>query len=354
LKWGFDVKSRHSQSTQLSKGIVMNKRAQVSTKLVERPALWLKRREILGLAISTGVLAACGGNNNNTPAPAPAPLGKDINTATKTSVDRFSASAGHLFVRTATNGLPAANAPINFDVAPFITMGLDRTGAVARYYNLDVQPTVPDDIYVFFKSGAAAPIAGQNNVIPTIPGDTGYNDFWIVNKVTVPDNYVPNSITSEAEVLASKYPITKTTMVVNCPVVPFGSSAARSKTAGVANALTLGWYKGQAVAYFQFDEAALTATATGMVPVDDIYVMFNTDPSAADPTSGPPSGFKTETGTMQTHNVLASLPGDADYTPLWAVSFLSNTHFAAVKDLTTAVAASPMSAGATVNCPIVK
>jgi hypothetical protein len=331
----------------------MNKRALASTSVVEQPTLWLKRREILGLAISTGVLAACGGDNNTTPAPAPAPVGKDINTATKTSVDRFSSTAGHLFVRTASNGLPAANTPIGFDLAPFITMGLDKAGAVARYYNLDVQPTTPDDIYVFFKSGATAPIAGQNNVIPTIPGDTGYNDFWIVNKVTVPDNYVPNSITSEADVIASKYPITKTTTVVNCPVVPFGSTAARSKTAGVANALTLGWYNGQAVAYFQFDEAALTATATGMVPIDDIYVMFNADPSATDPASGPPSGFKAETGTMQTHNVLASLPGDLDYSPLWAVSFLSNTHFATVKDLASAAAALPTSAGATVNCPVV-
>jgi hypothetical protein len=327
----------------------------VSTSLlVSQQALLLKRRSILGLAVSSAVLAACGGNNDTPATPAnPGPVAKDINTATKTSVDRFSASAGHLFVRSATNGLPAVNAPINFDVAPFITVGLDRTGAVVRYYNLDVQPTTPDDIYVFFKAGATAPVTGQNNVIPTIPGDPGYNDFWVVNKVTVPDNYVPNSITSEAEVIASKYVITKTNMVVNCPVVPFGSTAARSKAAGVANALTLGWYKGQAVAYFQFDEAALTATATGMVPIDDIYVMFNLDPSATDPASGPPSGFKTETGTAQTHNVLASLPGDADYAPLWAVSFLSNAQFAAVKDLATAVAASPMPAGANVNCPVV-
>ncbi len=314
----------------------------------------LKRRDILGLAISTSVLAACGGNDRPAATPAPGPVAKDITTATKVSVDRFSATAGHLFVRTATNGLPAVNAPISFDAAPFITMGYDRTGATAKYYNFDVQPTTPDDIYVFFKSGATAPLAGQNNVIPTIPGDAGYNDFWRVNKVTVPDNYVPNSLTSEDEIVASKYPIEKTTTVVNCPVVPFGSTAAKSKTAGVAKALTLGWYKGQAVAYFEFDEAALTATAAGMVPVDDIYVMFNVDPSPTDAASGPPSGFKTETGTTQTHNVLASLPGDADYTPLWAVSFLSNTHFAMVSDLATAAVLMPMPAGANVNCPIVK
>ena len=135
-------------------------------------------------------------------------------------------------VRNSTNGLPTANSAINYDNAPFITQGLDKAGAIVKYYNFDVQSTTPDDIYVFFKAGATTPILGQNNIIPTIPGEVGYNDFWIVNKVTVPDNYVPNSLTSETEVLASGYSITKTTTIVNCPVVPFGSTASKSKTAG--------------------------------------------------------------------------------------------------------------------------
>ncbi len=281
--------------------------------------------------------------------------GKDINTAEKVVVDRFSAAAGHLMVRTATNGLPASNAAVNFDNPPFITTGLDRTGAIAKYYNFDVQPTLPEDIFVFFRNGATTPIAGQNNIIPSIPGEAGYNDFWLVNKVTVPDNYVPNSLTSEAEVLASGYPVTKTNIVVNCPVVPFGSTAAKSKSAGTPSVLTLGWYKGKSVAYFNFDEAGITATSSGMVPTDDIYVMFNIDPSGTNPASGPASGFKTEAvNTMQTHNVLASLPGDADYSPLWRVSFLSNSHFNMISNLVTAEAAMPMPAGANVNCPVVK
>ncbi len=308
----------------------------------------IKRRTLLGLGLSAGVLTACGSGTTT-----PAVVGKDITTAVKTAVDRFSAAAGHLFVRSASNGLPAANAPIAFDTGPFITKGFSKTGAVANYYNFDVQPTAPDDIYVFFKNGASAPIAGQNNVIPTIPGDAGYNDFWVVNKVTVPDDYVANSLTSETEILASKYPISKTNTIVNCPVVPFGSTAAKSKTAGAPSALTIGWYKGQAVAYFEFSEAALTATATGMVPVDDIYVMFNVDPSASNPASGPASGFRTEAGNTQTHNVLASSPGDADYSPLWKVSFISNSNFTAISNLTSAEAASPTPAGANVNCPVV-
>jgi hypothetical protein len=335
-------------------GLIMNMLKKIALDLNQIDAMPLQRRSILGLAITTSFLAACGGGNDAvvTAPTIPVAVSKNINTATKTAVDRFSAAAGHLMVRTSTNGLPVANAPINFDVAPFITLGLDRTGAGVKYYNFDVQPTTPDDIYVFFKSGATTPLVGQNNIIPTIPGDSGYNDFWVVNKVTVPDNYVPNSLTSEAEVLASKYPVVKTTTIVNCPVVPFGSTAAKSKTLGVASAITLGWYKGQAVAYFNFDEAAIVATATGMVPVDDIYVTFNIDPSA-NPASGPASGFKVEPGTMQTHNVLASLPGDVDYSPLWAVSFLPGASFATASDLASALTLNPTSAGATVNCPVV-
>ena len=93
----------------------------------------------------------------------PIATAKDINTATRASIDRFSSTTGHLMIRNGTNGLPAANAAINFDVAPFITIGLDRTGAQVLYYNFDVQPTTPSPIYVLFKSGASTPLSSTKN-----------------------------------------------------------------------------------------------------------------------------------------------------------------------------------------------
>jgi len=296
-------------------------------------------KKILSLTVIVLSLAAC--KKDSKPA-----TGKDINTAERVSVDRFSSTAGHLMVRTATNGLPAANAAINMDVAPFITKGLARTGALTEYYNFDVQPSTPIDIYVFFKSGGAA-VTGQNNVINAIPGDAGYSDFWLVNKVTVPDDYVPNSLTSREEILASGYAIQRTNMIVNCPVVPFGSTASK-KFGGGSQTLTLGWYKGKAVAYFDFEEKALTATGTGEVPVSPIYVMFN------DNAAGPESGFKTETGTAQTHNVIATVPADGGYSPLWKVVVLDNSAFANVNNLMTATAATVLIPNAgLVNCPVV-
>lgn len=277
--------------------------------------------------------------------------GKDPVTAERVKVDRFSASAGHLMVRDASNGLPAANAPINFDVAPFITQGLSATGTKVEYYNFDVQPAVPAPIYVLFKAGATTPVEGQLNIIDQIPGDAGYNDFWLVNKVEVPADYIANTITSFAEIQAKKYAITPTKDIVNCPVVPEGSVA--SKRLGTESpALTIGWYKGKVVSYFSFNEKALS-TVNDLVPTSPIYVTFNINPPATG--GGPASGFKFEMGSMQTHNVIATLPTDASYSPLWMVRVYDNTSFSMVNNLSTAQAAPLLDGNAAlVNCPVVK
>jgi hypothetical protein len=277
-------------------------------------------------------------------------VGKDPNTAVKVAVDRFSATAGHLMVRTATNGLPAANAAVNFDQGPFITKGFGPAGQTVDYYNFDVQPTLPIPIYVFFKAGQTTPVAGQLNVINAIPGDAGYNDFWLVNKVIVPDNYVVNTISSYQDIISKGFTIQTTSSVVNCPVVPEGSTATK-RIGGGSSALIRCWYKGQLVHYFDFSEKAITTTPGGMVPLSPIYVCFNINP--ADPNGGPASGFKTEAGTMKTHNVLATLPTDASYSPLWTVNAFSNMSFNSVTNLSTAIAATNAGSNlATVNCPV--
>jgi hypothetical protein len=297
-------------------------------------------------------LAACG--SNDTMAPNGGPSGamvRDPQTAEKANVDRFSAAAAHLMVRDASNGLPAANAPIDFDSgAPFVTEGLNPTdGKPVKYYNFDVQPTIPAPIYVLFHDGETASVSGQLNIVDAIPGDPGYNDFWQVTKVTVPKDYVANTVTSYAEIQAAGYATSATDMLVNCPIVPDGSTATL-RLNGESPALTTGWYKDKVVKYFNFSERMLTA-ATGKVPLSPIYVTFNKNPDEMG--GGPASGFKTEPGSMLTHNVPATLPSDAAYSPLWDVRVYNNAKFDSVKDLTSAVAAMPMPAGAEVNCPIV-
>jgi hypothetical protein len=272
------------------------------------------------------------------------PSGVNPDTAAKQTVDRFSASAGMLMVRSATNGLPAANAPIDFDKGPFITKGYGPAGTVVEYYNFDVHSTIPAPIYVPMNNGKI--IEGQLNIIEQIPGDAGYNDFWVVNAVEVPADFVANSVTSLADIQAKGYPIKLTTNLVNCPVVPEGSTATKRLGSG-GKGLVRGWYKGKIVSYFTFEEKALMGSA---VPLSPIFVTFNINPDKAG--GGPPSGFKDNAGL--THNVLQTLPADAAYSPLWIVNVYDNADFDKVSNIATAKAAKILGSGvANVNCPVV-
>ena len=159
-----------------------------------------------------------------------------------------------------------------------------------------------------------------------------------------------NTITSVDEIRTAGYRVDPTTTIVNCPIVPEGSMA-RLKFGGGASTLTHGWYRGQVVAYFNFDEAPITTTAQGVVPVASIFVSFTINPDQ--PGGGPASGFKTEAQSEQTHNVVANLPGQAGYSPLWSVRPWNNSAFATVHDLTSALAAPGFGAADNVNCPIV-
>jgi hypothetical protein len=276
---------------------------------------------------------------------------KNPDAAPVVSVDRFSDAFAHLFKRSANPSFPAANAPIDCDQGPFITRGLGPDGEHVAYYNFDVLPATPAPIYVLF--AGATQVAGQLNVVDVLPGDPGYNDFWLIHKVAVPSDYVANSITSLAEITAAGFTITPTTMLVNCPVVPAGSTAMLRYTSE-SSALQRGWYRDEIVNYFSFDEHALTTTAGGDVPIAPIFVTFNVDPDPNNPMSGPPSGFVTEPGTMQTHNVISFLPTDPSYSPLWMVSAYKSASFASVSNWATASQA-PVAAAdiANVNCPVV-
>jgi hypothetical protein len=271
-------------------------------------------------------------------------------TAQKAGIDRFSMEAGHLFVRDSSVNFPGPNEPIDMDQGPFITHGFGPDGQLVSYYNFDVQPTVPAPIYVLIRDGESSPVEGQLNIVNVIPGDSGYNDFWEVQMVTVPANYVANTITSFDEIVNSGYAMQETKILVNCPIVP-ESSTADLRFTNESKDLVRGWYKGMVVFYFNFSEKAMMATGQDMVPVSPIYVTFNINPDQ--PGGGPASGFKTDT-TGRAHNVPAMLPDDDGYSPLWSVNIYDNADFNNVHNLETAMAANILATGAAiVNCPIV-
>ncbi len=294
------------------------------------------------------VLAACAKDSTT----GPSFVAKDPATAPKAFVDRFSQAAGHLQVRTANNGLPAANAPINFDQGVFVTHAFGPDGRHMTYYNFDTQALAPAPIYVLIRQGDTIPVQGQMNIIDELPGDPGNNDFWQVIDVTVPKNYVANAITSVQEIVSAGYTLKPTSTIVNCPVVPEGSTAVL-RVGGGDPGLTHGWYRGQVVAYFNFAEAPITTTAQGQVPTSPLIVTFTINPNL--PNGGPPSGFLTEPGTLQTHNVAYTLPGQPGYSPLWNIAIYDNADFAAVKDAATGLMAMILVQNAAlVNCPIVQ
>ena len=265
-------------------------------------------------------------------------------------IDRFSAAAGHLQMRDAMNHLPGANAPVDFDQPPFVTTGFGPHGETVMYYNFDAQSTTPAPIYVLFRAGESSPVQNQLNIVDVIPGDKGYNDFWQVYKVTVPVDYIANSIGSLQGLKDAGYPMAATSTIVNCPVVPDGSTAAH-RLSGNDTGLHSGWYRNMVVKYFNFSEAPLMVASDGTVPVSPIYVAFNVNPGMAN--GGPPSGFKMVAGSMQTHNVVATLPGDPDYSPLWAVSPYDNMYFDKVMSFGSVMSSMVLARDvADVNCPV--
>lgn len=299
-------------------------------------------RFCLGLVVASGSwLAACGSSGDD------GASAVDPDTAPRVAVDRFGEGA-MLQSRANNPELPGPDEPVDFDREPFITRGLSPEGASVRYYNFDVQPTEPAPIFVLFREGESTPVDGQLDIVDALPGMEGYNDFWRVMRVSVPSSYVANSVTSRDEIEAMGFAVDMTEELVNHPLVP-GGSTARLRWGGASPALERGWYRGQVVHYFSFDEAPLAGDA---VPTAPIFVTFNLNPDVAG--GGPPSGFAKEPGSDQTHNVLTALPEDPGYSPLWSVSPYDNADFARVMDLSSVRDANVLARGvANVNCPVV-
>jgi hypothetical protein len=265
------------------------------------------------------------------------------------AIDRFSAAAGTLQVRTASNRLPGPGQPVDFDHPPFITQSWGPAGEVIRYYNFDVQPTTPAKMYVFYVGEDE--LTTQHSVVDVVPGQPGYSDFFRVVRVTVPARYAADELRDVAAILRSGFAVVETSLIVNRPIVP-GGSRARERLRGAATEPEAGWYRGQRIQWFRFDEAQLIAGPGMPVPTSPISVTFNKNPDL--PGGGPSSGFRTEPDGRQTHNVASSLPGDVEYSPLWSVSIYDNAAFPNVFDEASLLAA-PFKARnvATVNCPIV-
>ena len=273
---------------------------------------------------------------------------KDPDQAPIAAVDRFSDTAGKLLKRSADTRLPGPNEPIDFDAAPLTNLGFSPTGEPTLYYRLDVQSTTPAPVYILYREGEDKPVQDQLDIIDTLPGEKGYNDFRQVWKVWVPKDYVANTITDASMLQQAGYKTEKTDKLLNMAVVP-DKSRARVRFNGGNPELQRAWYRNQVAKFFLFDEAPLSVSGD-KVPVSPIYDGFTINP-------GQPGGGKelcTDPNSTQTHNVTATVPGDKGYSPLWLRVVYDSAACASVHNLETAIQAKKVAANVLlINCPMV-
>lgn len=284
----------------------------------------------------------------------PFPAAKVVDDAPVAAIDRFAPGVATLFNREApvfnpsvvADILPDANAPIDMDTH-FLVYALGPKGEKVTYYALDISsPTAARAFTVHGEDGE--PIAGQLPILETIPGDAGYNDFVHVQEVHVGNQYVANSLTSVAEIedmtARGVAVLVDKGRVANWPAVPAGTIAER-KFDGEPVSGFRAWKNGEVVHFLNFDRQ-LVLGADGSAPASNVSVIF------ADGMS-PAEGFATEADGVQTHNVLQTLPGDDEYSSLWAHQVGRLDGFDTVRDWPTANANFQAKLDIAVNCPIV-
>lgn len=306
-------------------------------------------RTLSALLATTLLLWGCA-SPTSTGGISPSNISQDPNAAEVFEVDRFTDQAGTFFRRSENPNLPGTGEPINLDEPPFLFSVLKPDGNRTLAYSLDVRSPSPANLYVFFKSDGS-PLTEQLYVFDALPGEPGYSDFCAIQRVVVPDHYVPNSITSRADLearLADGLRIEPTGKILNMPVVPVGSSASRSAHGGPA-LLLRGWCRNKVLHYFAFDE--LQATPQGLAPTATMYAFFS------EPDLPRRAGFRTIDEEGDTRNVLGVAPGDPAFSPLWALMRLTREDFINVSSLTdiqTRLSAPPVPYGATLNAVVVQ
>jgi hypothetical protein len=274
---------------------------------------------------------------------------QDPDLAEVTSIDRFSDQAGTFFRRSENPNLPGPDQPITLDEAPFLISAFAPDGGRVEVYHLDARPTNPANLYIFFRADGS-PLDDQLYVFDALPGEAGYNDFCAIQRVTVPDGYVSNSITSRADLEARRgegFKIESTGKILNMPVVPAGSVAERS--IGQSQALLLrGWCRHKVLYYFAFDE--VQADPQGLVPTAPMYSFVSVN--------GLPhrGGFRTMSEAGDTRNVLSAMPGQPGFSPLWALQRLVQEDFTSVSSLADVkgLGSQPIAYGSTINAVVVK
>ena len=178
-------------------------------------------------------------------------------------------------------------------------------------------------------------VEGQHNIVGVVPGEAGYSDLWEVVLVTVPADYQADTFKSVDDVMSSGYEMTMPGLLVNCPIVPAGSTLAEGGAP-----LVQGWHDGEAIYYFDFgpnprETAPIYAFITGL------------------DAQGNPQFVEGQA------NVVGVIPGDPGYSDFWFVNLVTVPADYEANSITSVaeVMASGFDItqpGLLVNCPILR
>ena len=252
---------------------------------------------------------------------------------TLVSVDRFSDAAGTFFRRSDSPDLPGPGEPIDFDHERFLARGFGPDGESISFYNFDVRSNAPAPVYIPVDR-RGDPIPGQLPIFDLLPGEEGYNDLWQIYQVDIPElDYKQNHLTSLQDVTDAGYEVVPTGEVMNCVMVPAGSSASLRFDPAMTVVPQDGWYRGQIVKYLLFENPNSTATVafgTDKISTPQMFAFLENNRDLID-------GFARDQDGL-THNVVSVLPGrlEADYSPLWLLRVLKLDAFEQVGNLASA------------------
>ena len=175
-------------------------------------------------------------------------------------------------------------------------------------------------------------VAGQHNIVDTVPGEKGYTPLWQLINVTWAKGKTPRLLTSADAVkkaaAAGEVTTTRTKIVVNCPILGFGQKKAT------------GFSAGHVIRYYDLGPVKVAA-GNAVVP---LYTVTN--------------------GVAGQHNVAEETVGVGvtAYPPLWGILKVTwkpaatkhlLTSFAAIQKARTAGQVTVLKTSLVVNCPIV-
>ena len=159
----------------------------------------------------------------------------------KSASSRLKASGSSRFTACPLHGSTASTG----GSAPFVVVN----GPIARAIGMNATHNVLGNASRANATIGRAVRLVMRNVIGTLPGEKGYNDLRQVWKVTVPKDYVANTLVDAGGLQQAGYKTEQTQTLRNMPIVP-DKSKAKMRLKGENPELQRAWYQGEVANFF--------------------------------------------------------------------------------------------------------